>query len=162
MNLLHPDEAERLEAVHRLGILDTPSDPQFDAVTKEALQLLHVPISTITIIDKNREWFKSCQGMSIKEGPREIAFCGYAMLADDIFIVEDTHLDNRFKNNPYVINEPFIRFYAGMALYDSVSKMPVGVFCVKDIKPRKFSMKEISIFMDLAEKAEKLINSYHK
>ena len=159
INLLHPEEAKRLEAVYRLNILDTPPDPEFDAITNEALIKLNVPISTITIIDKDREWFKSCQGMLTKEGPRQVAFCSHAMLADDLFIVGDTTLDDRFKDNPYVTGFPFIRFYAGIALYDSVSKLPVGVFCVKDTKPRNLSMGEVFAFMNLAERAEKLINS---
>ena len=154
----HPQEEKRLQAVYRLGLLDTPPDPRFDAVTAEALKRLNVSMSTITIMDKDREWFKSCQGMSIQEGPREIAFCSYAMLADHMFIVEDTYLDSRFKNNPYVTGAPFIRFYAGIALYDAVSRLPVGVFCVKDTKPKKLSLSEVGIFLELAEKAERLIN----
>ncbi len=158
-NLLHPQENERLEAVHRLEILDTPPDERFDEVTKNALKLLNVKISTITIVDKDREWFKSCQGMDSKEGPRELAFCSYAMLAKSIFIIEDTLLDPRFKENPYVTGYPFVRFYAGIALIDAVSGLPVGVFCIKDDKPRKFELKEIGVFMELAEQAEKLVNS---
>ena len=152
------DESKRLEVVYKLDILDTPSDPKFDEITKEALKLLNVPISTITIMDKDREWFKSCQGMSIKEGPRDIAFCSYALLAKDMFIVEDTYLDSRFKNNPYVTGFPFVRFYAGIALLDAVSGMAIGVFCVKDVVPRKFGLDEIGTFMQLAERAEELIN----
>ncbi len=158
INLLHPQETKRLEAVRSLGILDTPPDDRFDAITKGAIDGLHVPISTISIIDEDREWFKSCQGLPIKEGPREIAFCSYAMLANDMFVVEDTLLDERFKNNPYVTGAPFVRFYAGIALLDATSGLPVGVFCVKDTKPRKLGIDEIGLFMELAEKAEQLIN----
>jgi len=158
MIIYHPEEVARLEAVHRLDILDTPPDPRFDEITNEAVKRLNVPISTITIIDKDREWFKSCQGMPIKEGPREIAFCSYAMLAKDMFIVEDTWLDDRFKNNPYVTGAPFVRFYAGIAIYDAVSRLPIGVFCIKDTKPKKMTLQEVGIFMELAERTERLIN----
>ena len=159
---MHEREEERLQVVNNLGILDTEPEPEFDSLTKEAIEKLHVPISTISIIDKDREWFKSCQGIDLKEGPRNISFCGYAMLAKNMFIVEDTTLDDRFKNNPYVTGYPFIRFYAGMAIIDSVSKLPVGVFCVKDTKPRTFSMDDLAIFMDIAGKVEQLINQYKK
>lgn len=159
MNLAHPKENERMEAVYKLGILDTPQEQPYDDLTKDAIDRLAVPISTISIIDNNREWFKSCQGMATKEGPREIAFCSYAMLAENVFIIEDTHMDDRFKNNPYVTGYPYVRFYAGIALYDSVSRLPVGVFCVKDIKPRKLTLEEMGIFMEIAEKVEQLINS---
>jgi GAF domain-containing protein len=152
------NEKERLETVYRLGILDTDSDPKYDALTKEATQKLHVPVSTLSILDANREWYKSCQGVDTKESPREVSFCGWALLAKNVFIVEDTLLDDRFKKNPYVIGPPFIRFYAGFAIYDTVSKLPVGVFCVKDTKPRRLSMSELGILFDLAKKAEKLLN----
>jgi len=157
--LLHPQEKERLDAVKSLHILDSAPDPHFDEITREAITRLHVPISTVSIIDENREWFKSCQGLESTEGPREIAFCNYAMLAKDIFIVEDTYLDERFRHNPYVIGKPFVRFYAGIALTEEKSRLPVGVFCIKDIKPRKFTMEEMEIFLELAKKAEKLINT---
>ncbi len=152
-------ELERVEALHRLGVLDSGPDPLFDAVTKEASEKLHVPISTVSIVDKDREWYKSCQGMTAKEGPREIAFCSWALLSKDVFIVEDTLQDERFKNNPYVVGEPHIRFYAGIAILDAVSGLPVGVFCVKDTKPRKLSMEETGVLFDLAQRTERLINA---
>ena len=155
---IYSEEKERMDAVHRLGILDTKADPRFDAITQEALFRLKVPISTISIIDENREWYKSCMGVNTKEGPRDIAFCSWAMLASEMFIVEDTLLDERFKNNPYVVGPPYIRFYAGIRIIDNVSGQPIGVFCVKDIVPRSLSMNEIQIIMDLGAKAAELIN----
>ncbi len=155
---LYQKEKERLDAVHRLGILDTDSDPRYDALTREATDKLQVPISTVSILDKNREWYKSCQGLDVREGPRNIAFCSWALLTESVFIVEDTLRDERFKDNPYVVGKPFIRFYAGFALYDRMSRFPVGVFCIKDTKPRKLSLDEIGILFDLAKRAEVLIN----
>ena|SRR3989344_3460180 len=155
---LHKQEKERLEAVYRLGILDTKPDPRFDVITKRAVEKLHLPISTVSILDKNREWYKSCQGISEKEGPRKISFCSWALLAQDVFIVEDTLQDKRFKNNPYVVGKPYVRFYAGIALVDAVSGLPIGVFCVKDTKPRKLSVDELGILFELAQETEKLIN----
>jgi GAF domain-containing protein len=152
------DEKERLEAVHRLAILDTKPEERFDALTQEAIKKLKVPISMISILDTDREWFKSCVGFEKKQCDRSTSFCGHALLASDIFMVGDTLKDERFKDNPMVVGSPFIRFYAGIALHDKKTGQPVGVFCVKDIVPRVFSLTEISILLDLAERAEKEIN----
>lgn len=152
------NEDERLAALHKLAILDTEPEERFDLLTKEAVEKLKVPMSMVSILDKEREWFKSCVGWDKKEGDRGASFCGHALLAGNIFIVSDTLQDERFSNNPMVIGEPFIRFYAGMALIDHESKQPIGVFCVKDKIPREFSLDEISIFMDLANRTEIELN----
>lgn len=154
---LHQRETERLLAVHRLNILDSDPDPRLDALTREASQKLNVPISTISILDKDREWYKSCTGLDMKEGPREIAFCSWALMSKDIFIVEDTLKDDRFKKNPYVQGPPHIRFYAGFALYDPASQLPIGVFCVKDTKPRTLTVEETGALFDLSQKASAII-----
>ena len=155
---LHPQEEERLNIIKSLNILDTKPEERFDKITKMATEKLHVPISTVTIMDKDREWYKSCQGIGMREGPRAISFCGHAMSVKDLFIVEDTLLDDRFKDNPTVIKAPFIRFYAGISLYNEKNGLPVGVFCVKDTQPRKLTMEEINIFLQLAAVAEDEIN----
>ncbi|MFA6463868.1 MAG: GAF domain-containing protein [Candidatus Paceibacterota bacterium] len=154
-----PDnEDERLVAVHNMAILDTEPEERFDALTKEAIEKLKVPISIISILDSDREWFKSCQGVDQKEGKRSISFCGHALLAKNIFIVEDTQKDPRFLDNPMVIGFPYIRFYAGIALFDYETGLPVGVFCIKDTKPRQLTLEEISTIADLADRAEKELN----
>jgi GAF domain-containing protein len=155
---LGTDETGRLNALESLGLLDTPPEERFDRLTKEAAERLKVPISTISLIDAKREWFKSCQGLPTKEGPREISFCGHAMFAQDVFIVEDTLEDERFRDNPYVIGPPYLRFYAGHALYNQSSGQPVGVFCIKDTQPRQLSVAELDIFLELATRAEAEIN----
>ena len=152
------NEEERLEAVHRMAILDTASEQRFDDLTQEAIEKIGVPISTVTIIDKDREWYKSKVGLLDKEGKRDVSFCGHALFATDIFVVEDTKEDDRFKDNPMVIGEPYIRFYAGISLLDNKTRLPIGVFCIKDIKPRKLTSEEINILMDLASKAEIELN----
>lgn len=152
-------EKERLEAVHKMGIMNTTPDPRYDALTKEACRILKVPISTISILDEKKEFYKSCQGLDTNEGPREVAFCSWALLADNVFVVEDTLLDQRFKDNPYVTGKPFIRFYAGISIRDAKTGLPVGVFCVKDTKPRKLNIEETSALFELAGRAEVLINS---
>ncbi len=152
------DEDVRLDAVHRLAILDTNPEPRFDALTKEAVEKLETPMSMVSILDSGREWFKSCVGFDLKEGNREISFCGHALLAKNIFIVEDTLEDPRFADNPMVVGAPFVRFYAGVALFDRKTHQPVGVFCVKDTKPRKFGSDEVTTLIEIAERAEDELN----
>ena len=155
---VHEKEGERLEAVHRLAILDTQPEERFDVLTREAVRKFGVPISMISILDKNREWYKSCQGLDQKEAARETSFCGHALLADNVFVVEDTLKDKRFADNPTVIGYPYIRFYAGVALHDQKTGLPIGVFCLKDMKPRKLTVNEISDLIALAERAEVELN----
>jgi len=152
------DEEKRIEAVHRFAILDTEPEERFDVLTREAVEKLKVPMSMVSILDSDREWFKSCVGFDKKEGERSVSFCGHALLATNIFIVEDTLKDERFADNPLVIGYPFIRFYAGVALFDHRTQQPIGVFCIKDTKPRKLTTEEIGIIVDLAERAEKELN----
>jgi GAF domain-containing protein len=152
------NEKERMEAVHKMAILDTETEERFDDITKEAVKELKVPISTITILDSKREWFKSCQGLDKREGERAISFCGHALLVRNIFFVEDTLKDPRFSDNPMVVGFPFIRFYGGISLVDHKTGQYVGVFCIKDTKPRTLSAEEVDIFVDLADRAEKELN----
>lgn len=154
------NEKERIEAVHKLNILDTKPEERFDVLTREAVEKLHVPMSMVSILDSDREWFKSCVGLDTKEGERAVSFCGHALLAKNIFIIEDTLKDPRFVDNPMVMGSPFIRFYAGIALHDKKthSPLPIGVFCVKDTKPRTLSTEEIATLMELAERAEAELN----
>jgi len=152
------DEQDRLEAVHRIAILDTEPEERFDLLTKEAVEKLHVPMSMVSILDTDREWFKSCIGFDKKEGDRDVSFCGHALLAAYLFIVEDTLKDPRFADNPMVVGAPYIRFYAGIALIDHKTGKAIGVFCVKDTSPRNFSAAETATFIDLASRAEVELN----
>jgi GAF domain-containing protein len=153
------EEEKRLSAVKDLEILDTPKEKRFDDITYAAAKGLNVPISSIAIIDEGREWYKSCYGLDLKEGKREISFCGHTLVAqENVLIIEDTLEDDRFKDNPYVLGDPFVRFYAGVRLFDRETKMPVGVFCVKDRRPRVLSVEEIASVLDYAAKAEDEIN----
>ena len=152
------NDKERICALEGLKLLDTASEERFDCLTREAIKRFSVQISTITLIDKDREWFKSVQGLQVREGQRDISFCGHALMSQVILIIEDTLADLRFSDNPMVKGEPFIRFYAGKSLYDHKSNLPVGVFCIKDRKPRGMSMIDVADFLDLADRAEKEIN----
>ncbi len=151
-------EEERLQAVKSLNLLDTKSEVRFDHITEKAVKDLNAPISTITLVDKDREWYKSKQGIIESEGNRSDSFCGHTILGQNIFVVEDAKNDDRFKDNPKVIGGNKIRFYAGVALYDRKSKMPVGAFCVKDTKPRKMTVEEMNKVLQLAKEAENEIN----
>ena len=155
----HPKEDERLNVLAQLGLLDTQPEERFDRITKAAAEQLKAPIATISLIDRDREWYKSCQGLEAKQGGRDVSFCGHAMLSKNIFIVGDTLKDPRFADNPNVIGPPHIRFYAGIALRHKESGLPVGVLCVKDTKPRELSVREIGVLLDLARQAEQEINT---
>jgi GAF domain-containing protein len=132
------NEQERLASLNKLGLLDTPPEERFDRITRVATKIFNVPISTLTLVDSKREWFKSCQGLSKREGERAISFCGYALLSTTIMIIPDTTKDDRFADNPMVSGEPYLRFYAGVPV-TSADGQRIGVFCIKDTKPREFS-----------------------
>ena len=151
-------EKERICALEGLKLLDTATEERFDRITQRVIKQFSVPISTITLVDRNREWFKSVQGLKVREGPRDISFCGHALMSEIILIIRDTLEDPRFADNPMVKGSPFIRFYAGKSLYEKNSHLPVGVFCIKDHKPREFSMQDMSDFLNLATQAEEEIN----
>lgn len=154
----HPKEEERLNIVKALNILDTKPEERFDRITKTAISKLKVPISTITIIDKDREWYKSYKGIFTNQSPRDESFCGHALLASDIFMIEDTLKDEKFLDHPHVKSHTPIRFYAGINLKHKQSGLPVGVFCVKDYKPRTLTPEQLDVFIELAREAEYELN----
>lgn len=152
------DEQKRIEAVKDLAILDTAPEKRFDRITSLAIHFFHVPISTLTIMDTEREWYKSCQGVDAKEGPRAISFCGHVIASrDEMVIITDTKDDSRFADNPMVIGPPFVRFYAGVPIFD-INGMRVGAFCIKDTKPRSLSEAESFFLQTLASWAELEVN----
>jgi len=150
-----PDENARLEVLRALDILDTPPEERFDRLTRLARRVFGVPISTVTMVDSNRQWFKSCGGVDVRETPREISFCAHAILYDDLFVVENAAKDERFKDNPFVTEHPKIRFYAGCPLV--VNGYRIGTICVIDMKPRVFTDEDGQLLRDLARLAEQEI-----
>ncbi|MBS1805239.1 MAG: GAF domain-containing protein [Acidobacteria bacterium] len=149
------DENARLDVLHALNLLDTPPEDRFDRLTRLARRVFNVPISTVTMIDANRQWFKSCGGVDVRETPREISFCAHAILYDDMLIVENATKDERFKDNPLVTEHPKIRFYAGCPLV--VSGYRIGTLCVIDMKARAFTEEDRQLLTDLTRLAEQEI-----
>ncbi|WP_335720488.1 GAF domain-containing protein [Vibrio natriegens] len=131
-----PDnEAERLHALRALEILDTTHEERFDRVTRMAKRMFGVPISLVSLIDENRQWFKSAQGLEVTETPRAISFCGHAINNDGLFIIPNAIDDKRFCDNPLVTDDPNIRFYAGYPL-KLRQGINIGTLCLIDSVPR--------------------------
>lgn len=147
------DESSRLDTLRALNILDTSPEERFDRLTRLAKRLFGVPIALVSLVDADRQWFKSCVGLSASETPRDISFCGHAILGDDILMVPDTLGDERFHDNPLVTDAPNIRFYAGCPLrVPNGSKL--GTLCLIDIEPRSLSDDDRDLLRDLARMAE--------
>ncbi|MEI6326758.1 MAG: GAF domain-containing protein [Candidatus Roizmanbacteria bacterium] len=154
------NELERIKSLKKLQILDTPPEERFDRITKLATKVFSVPISTLSLIDSNREWFKSVCGLSQTEGDRAISFCGHALLEEQMLIIPDAKKDPRFSDNPMVIGEPFIRFYAGVPVF-SADGQRVGTFCIKGHEPREMTDDEKQTLKALAKWAELEVNSHN-
>ena len=144
------DEAERLEALHNLHLLDTHPDERFDRLTRLAQRIFNVPTALITLIDSDRQWFKSAQGLAASQTPRNISFCAHAILHDTAMVVPDTMEDPRFADNPLVIEAPYVRFYAGMPLRAPTGHK-VGTLCLVDQRPRDFTAQDVKALADLAQ-----------
>ena len=152
------DEKGRLAELYSLQILDTTPEERFDRITRVALRLFGVPIALVSLIDETRQWCKSCQGLSISETPRDVSFCGHAILEDHALLVEDAHLDSRFADNPLVNGEPYIRFYAGHPLRGPHGHK-VGTLCIIDHLPRRMSREDMETLRDLAAWVESELNT---
>ena len=148
------DEETRLKRLRSLGILDTAPEERFDRLTRLAKRMFGVPIALVSLVDENRQWFKSCVGLEASETPRNVSFCGHAILGNEIFIIADATLDERFADNPLVLNEPKIRFYAGCPLRD-ISGSMLGTLCIIDTRPRTLNAEDLDALKDLAELAER-------
>ncbi|EHH1227235.1 sensor domain-containing diguanylate cyclase [Vibrio vulnificus] len=156
-----PDnEPQRIADLHSLHILDTAAEERFDRVTRIARRLFDVPIALVSLVDEDRQWFKSCFGLNASETPRDISFCGHAILGTDTLIVEDASQDARFADNPLVTGEPHIRFYAGVPLMFEHSSC-LGTLCIIDSKPRTLNEDERLDLIDLAKMAERELAATH-
>jgi diguanylate cyclase (GGDEF)-like protein len=148
-----PNEEQRLASLRRLNILDTPAEGRFDRIARLARKSLNTPIALVSLVDKNRQWFKSCQGLETIQTDRAISFCGHAILGDDTFVISDALADPRFADNPLVVGAPGIRFYAGRPIH-SPDGFTVGTLCVVDTVPRKPTRDDLWALEDLADLVE--------
>jgi diguanylate cyclase (GGDEF)-like protein len=152
------NESVRVATLRSLDILDTEPEERFDRLTRIAKRLFRVPIALVSLVDMNRQWFKSCQGLGVTEMSRDISFCGHAILGNDIFMIADALTDDRFYDNPLVLNEPRIRFYAGVPLVVS-NGMKVGTLCLIDREPRILSDEDQELLCDLGQMAAQELSS---
>lgn len=159
MNVINSNgEKLRLAALKDFQILDTLPEREFDDITLLASQICETPISAVSLIDEERQWFKSRVGLDVSETPRDCAFCDYAIEEDQLFIVSDAASDSRFRNNPLVTKSPYIRFYAGAPLITS-DGYKLGTLCVIDQKPRTLSDSQERALSALARSVMNLIEA---
>lgn len=152
------NETRRLAALHALRILDTPAEERFDRITRIAQKLFDVPIALVSLVDAERQWFKSRVGLDASETPREISFCGHAILQTGPFVVSNALEDERFRNNPLVTGDPNIRFYAGQPLQD-IEGNKLGTLCLIDRHPRKLDKDQLQLLHDLGIWVENELNT---
>ncbi|MGC1307741.1 MAG: GAF domain-containing protein [Phormidesmis sp.] len=144
-----PQESARLDALKQYSILDTPAEKSYDDITALAAFICDVPIALISLVDQDRQWFKSKVGLSADETSRDVSFCAHAILHEEIMVVKDARHDARFVNNPLVTCAPDIRFYAGVPLI-APNGYPIGTLCVIDRRPRDLSEAQITTLEALA------------
>jgi GAF domain-containing protein len=148
---LGKNEAKRLAVLHGYGLLDTNFEERFDRLTRLTSRMLGTPISLISLVDEDRQWFKAACGLKIRETPRDVSFCAHAIQGSGVFVVPDATKDERFAENPLVTGDPQIRFYAGAPLI-GFKGQAIGTLCVIDRKPRKdFTAAQQQILRDLAD-----------
>jgi GAF domain-containing protein len=144
-----PDEAMRVDTLRKMLILDTPPEARFDNLTRVAAAFFRVKIAVISLVDTDRQWFKSACGLHVKETSRDISFCGHTILQDQVLVVKDALLDKRFFDNPLVTGEPKIRFYAGAPLKMSNGAV-IGTLCLIDPAPHQLQDYEVEMLSDMA------------
>lgn len=153
------NEKQRLATLRSLGILDTPPEERFDRLTRLASRIFNVPIALVSLVDAERQWFKSNQGLQpTAQGPRDESFCAHAILSDELLEVTDAQADPRFSDHPAVTGALGLRYYAGRPL-KSAGGMRLGTLCLVDTKPRKLSEDEKASLDDLSHMAEQEITA---
>ncbi|GAA4355030.1 sensor domain-containing diguanylate cyclase [Kangiella marina] len=148
------NEESRLITLCSLNLLDTKPEERFDRITRLAKRLFGTKTALITLVDRDRQWFKSRFGLSVSETPRDISFCAHVIHDDGTMVIRDTLEDERFVDNPLVTNEPFIRFYAGHPLVHPDGQK-IGTLCITDDEPRDFTDEDIASLQDLAALASR-------
>ena len=153
------DEKERVAALRSLHILDTPAEERFDRLTRIAKRMFGVSVAEVSLIDSTRQWIKSTTAQNAQETPRDVSFCGHTILGNDVLHVQDAAEDERFFDNPLVVGEPKIRFYAGYPI--RFGEHHLGALCLIDRQPRSFSDEERRLLADLAHMAEEELTAEH-
>lgn len=152
--LIPENETLRLNSLKALNILDTPREERFDRLTKLACGLFGTQIAVISFIDAEREWIKAEEGLFVSQIPREYSFSAHAILREVPFIIMDAIRDARFSDNPLVVGDPNVRFYAGCPI--SIDEgIFIGVFCIMDTQPRDLSNQEFNLLCDIARMTER-------
>jgi diguanylate cyclase (GGDEF)-like protein len=150
----------RLGTLHALGLLDTPAEERFDRITRTAQRVFSAPIALVSLVDEDRQWFKSRQGLDQPETPRQMSFCAHAILGDQPMVVTDAAADERFADNPLVQGEPHVRFYAGCPI-SAPDGSKLGSLCVIDDRPRRMTPDDMEALKDLASMVETEIAAIH-
>jgi diguanylate cyclase (GGDEF)-like protein len=153
------DEPLRLATLQSLHLLDTPREERFDRLTRIAQRMFGVSTALVSLLDADRQWFKSAQGLDVAETPRDISFCGHAILGTTALLVPDARADIRFCDNPLVTGPPYIRFYAGWPL-KAPNGSKLGTLCIFDPQPRTFSPEDLHLLGDLAGITEQEISTH--
>lgn len=152
------NEPQRLDTLRALNVLDSAPEERFDRLTRLAKRLFGVPIALVSLVDADRQWFKSCMGLDATETSRDVSFCGHAILEDDVLVVSDTLADVRFHDNPLVTGAPGIRFYAGCPL-TVLNGSKLGTLCLIDVNPREMPEEDLELLRDLARMAEQELSA---
>ncbi len=150
------NEYGRLQKLKGYQVLDTSAEKEYDDITKLASFICETPIALISLVDKDRQWFKSKVGLNPPELARDIAFCAHTILTDDVLIVSDSSKDQRFYDNPLTTNSPHIQFYAGAPLI-TPDGWNIGTLCVIDRKPRELSKEQLSALKTLSQNVVTLL-----
>lgn len=161
MTINREGDAARLSALRSLQILDTPRQDCFDQITQHCVELFDCSISLISLVDEDRQWFLSPVGVHDRQTPREVSFCDHAVASGDSFLVPDTHVDARFKDNPLVLGDPRIRSYLGQPIAHSDGTL-IGTLCVADPRPNHFGDTQRDRLATLAKIVEALIQAHHQ
>lgn len=147
------NERQRLKALRDMQILDTAPEERFDRVTRLARRVFGTPIALVSLVDEGRQWFKSRQGLDATETPRDVSFCGHAVLGDRVMVVPDATKDERFHDNPLVTCDPNVRFYAGYPL-SAPDGSKVGTLCIIDREPREIDAEDLHLLRELGRMVE--------
>ncbi len=151
------NEVSRLAALRAYDILDTAQEDIFDSITRAAASACSTPMASLSFVDKDRQWFKSSVGLTATETSRGLSFCAHAINGQELFVVEDATRDARFRDNPFVLGDPNVRFYAGMPLV-APGGLSLGTLCVVDFVPRRLSPDQARTLTVLADSTMRILN----